>query len=111
MTSVPTIEVKGPAGKIVINAADLDKYRAKGYRPVEETGQESKAEGKALDDMKIDELKKYAADNNIDIEGIKLKPDILAAIKEAEAQKANKDESQDTEAGKSENEESENIEE
>jgi hypothetical protein len=50
MTSVPTIEVKGPAGKIVINAADLDKYRAKGYRPVEETGQETEAGAKARDE-------------------------------------------------------------
>lgn len=39
---------------------------------------------KALDDMTVEELKTYAAEHSIDIEGKALKADILAAIKEAE---------------------------
>lgn len=39
---------------------------------------------KALDDMTVEELKTYAAEHSIDIEGKTLKADILAAIKEAE---------------------------
>lgn len=40
---------------------------------------------KALDDMTVEELKTYAAEHSIDIEGKALKADILAAIKEAES--------------------------
>ena len=40
---------------------------------------------KSLDDMTIDELKAYATEHSIDIEGKTLKADILAAIKAAEA--------------------------
>ncbi len=39
------------------------------------------ATGKTFDEMTIDELKKYAADNNIDITGKTTKADILEAIK------------------------------
>lgn len=40
---------------------------------------------KALDDMTVDELKAYAAEHSIDIEGKTLKADILAAIKAAQS--------------------------
>lgn len=43
------------------------------------------ASAKAVDDMTIDELKAYAADNGIDLGGATLKADILAAVKAAEA--------------------------
>lgn len=39
---------------------------------------------KALDDMTVDELKAYAAEHSVDISGLTLKADILAAIKAAE---------------------------
>lgn len=42
-------------------------------------------EAKALDDMTVDELKAYAAEHAVDISGLTLKADILAAIKAAEA--------------------------
>lgn len=41
--------------------------------------------GKSIDAMKVDELKAYAEEHNIDIEGIDRKADILAAIKAAES--------------------------
>lgn len=40
--------------------------------------------GKSIDAMKVDELKAYAEEHNINIEGIEKKADILAAIKAAE---------------------------
>lgn len=40
---------------------------------------------KSVDDMTVDELKVYAAEKNIDITGLTLKADILAAIKAAES--------------------------
>lgn len=42
-------------------------------------------EEKALDDMKVDELKDYAAEKGIDLTDAKKRDDILAKIKEAEA--------------------------
>lgn len=41
---------------------------------------------KDLDDMKLDELKAYAAEKKIDLTGADKKADILAKIKEAEAE-------------------------
>ena len=92
--SKKTIEMIGPAGLVRVKATEKNFYLSRGYELVDETdttketGQQAKAEVKSLDEMKIDELKKYAEDNDIDIEGIKLKPDILAAIKKAESEKA-----------------------
>lgn len=40
---------------------------------------------KSIDNMKVDELKAYAAEHNIDIDGVEKKADILAAIKAAES--------------------------
>ena len=45
--------------------------------------EEVKAPQKAVDEMKIGELREYAADNNIDISGLEKKADILAAVKAA----------------------------
>jgi len=33
---LPTIEVQGKAGRIVINADDVEKYRKDGYKPIDE---------------------------------------------------------------------------
>lgn len=46
---------------------------------------EDKGEGKSIDNMKLDELKAYAEENNIDISGVERKADVLAAIKAAES--------------------------
>lgn len=40
---------------------------------------------KSIDNMKLDELKAYAEEHNIDISGAERKADILAAIKAAES--------------------------
>lgn len=45
----------------------------------------AKEKEKSIDDMKLDELKKYAEEHDIDISGIEKKADILAAIKAAES--------------------------
>lgn len=46
---------------------------------------EGEADVKPLDEMKVDELKAYAAERNIDLGEAKNKADILKAIQEAEA--------------------------
>ena len=40
--------------------------------------------GKAVEDMTVTELRAYAADNGIDLKGLTVKADILAAIQAAE---------------------------
>lgn len=46
---------------------------------------EGEADAKPLDKMKVDELKAYAAEHNIDLGEAKNKGDILKTIQEAEA--------------------------
>lgn len=46
---------------------------------------EPAVETKGVDDMKLDELKAYADEQGIDLGEAKLKPEVLAAIKAAEA--------------------------
>ena len=46
---------------------------------------EGEADAKPLDEMRVDELKAYAAEHNIDLGEAKSKADILKAIQEAEA--------------------------
>lgn len=46
---------------------------------------EGEADAKPLDKMKVDELKAYAAEHNIDLGGAANKTDILKTIQEAEA--------------------------
>lgn len=45
---------------------------------------EGEADAKPLDKMKVDELKAYAAEHNIDLGDVTQKADILKAIQEAE---------------------------
>ena len=46
---------------------------------------EGEADAKPLDEMKVDELKAYAAEHNIDLGEAKNKADILKAIQETES--------------------------
>ena len=46
---------------------------------------EGEADAKLIDEMKVDELKAYAAERNIDLDEAKNKADILKTIQEAEA--------------------------
>lgn len=46
---------------------------------------EGEADVKPIDEMKVDELKAYAAEHNIDLGEAKNKADILKTIQEAEA--------------------------
>lgn len=46
---------------------------------------EGEADAKSIDEMKVDELKAYAAERNIDLGEAKNKADILKTIQEAEA--------------------------
>lgn len=48
---------------------------------------EGEADAKPLDKMKVDELKAYAAEHNIDLGEATNKADILKTIQEAEAKK------------------------
>jgi hypothetical protein len=57
------------------------KLKGMGY---EVTGE---ADAKPIEDMKVDELKAYAAENNIDLGEATKKADILKIIQEAEANK------------------------
>ena len=53
--------------------------RGKGYKV------EGESDAKSLDKMKVDELKAYAAEHNIDLGDAANKADILKTIQEAEA--------------------------
>ena len=46
---------------------------------------EGEADAKPIDEMKVDELKAYASEHNIDLGEVKNKADILKTIQEAEA--------------------------
>lgn len=61
--------------------AVAEKLKGMGY---EVTGE---ADAKPIEDMKVDELKAYAAENNIDLGEATKKADILKTIQEAEANK------------------------
>lgn len=61
--------------------AVAEKLKGIGY---EVTGE---ADAKPIEDMKVDELKAYAAENNIDLGEATKKADILKIIQEAEANK------------------------
>ena len=61
--------------------AVAEKLKGMGY---EATGE---ADAKPIEDMKVDELKAYAAENNIDLGEATKKADILKIIQEAEANK------------------------
>lgn len=61
--------------------AVAEKLKDMGY---EVTGE---ADAKPIEDMKVDELKAYAAENNIDLGEATKKADILKIIQEAEANK------------------------
>lgn len=61
--------------------AVAEKLKGMGY---EVTGE---ADAKPIEDMKVDELKAYAAENNIDLGEATKKADILKIIQEAEANK------------------------
>lgn len=61
--------------------AVAEKLKGMGY---EVTGE---ADAKPIEDMKVDELKAYAAENNIDLGEATKKADILKVIQEAEANK------------------------
>ena len=67
------------AGREVTLTYTVDKDGSGCYDYIEVTP--GSATGKTFDEMTIDELKKYAADNNIDITGKTTKADILEAIK------------------------------
>lgn len=51
----------------------------------EGNGQPGTGAGKALDDMTVPELKEFAEQNTIDLKGLTKRDDILARIKEAQA--------------------------
>ena len=61
--------------------AVAEKLKGMGY---EVTGE---ADAKPIEDMKVDELKAYAAENNIDLGEATKKADVLKIIQEAEANK------------------------
>lgn len=61
--------------------AVAEKLKGMGY---EVTGE---ADAKPIEDMRVDELKAYAAENNIDLGEATKKADILKIIQEAEANK------------------------
>lgn len=65
------------------DAAVAEKLKGMGY---EVTG-EADAVEKSIDKMNLDELKAYAAENNIDLGEATKKADILKVIQEAEANK------------------------
>lgn len=75
-----------------VDDADIDALVSKGAIVIEspapaedpnETNPSNDAK-KDFDHMKIDELKAYAAENNIDINGLEKKAEILNAIKASE---------------------------
>jgi hypothetical protein len=76
MPAIETIEMVGPAGRRVVNAADEKMWRDKGYTRIGEDADLSK--------MKVAELKAHAEQKGVDITGLKKKDDIITAIQGAE---------------------------
>ena len=84
MGVIPTIEMVGPAGRRIVNACDEQGWRKKGYRLASEKPQ---AEGDGLDAMKVADLKELVESEDIDLGEATKKNDIIAAIREARAEK------------------------
>ena len=86
MATVPTTEIIGPSGRLVCNTSDVEMFRAKGYKPIDEIPEEEPQKSKPLEEMKVPELKELAAELEIEEAGGKaiaqaLKADLIEAIK------------------------------
>ncbi|MCG7385099.1 hypothetical protein [Paenibacillus sp. ACRRY] len=82
-------KVLGPVifGGVIVNSGEIELDETKGARLVERgILEEVEAEEETdINKMKVDQLKDYAEKNGIDLGDAKGKPEILKAIKEAEA--------------------------
>lgn len=93
MASISTVKMTGPSGNLItVNEPEVEIYEAKGYELFVESRQEDpvldedEAQQKAVEDMRVPELRDYAEDNDIDISGLTKKADIIEAIQQAEAE-------------------------
>ncbi|WP_337033207.1 hypothetical protein [Paenibacillus illinoisensis] len=83
-------KVLGPVifGGVIVDSGEIELDETKGSRLVERgvlEAIEAEEQETDINKMKVDELKDYAEKNGIDLGDAKGKPEILKAIKEAEA--------------------------
>ncbi len=64
MAKIGTVEIVGPAGRVVVNESDLKEWQDKGYKLLDDKGDEAE-EGIELSDMTVAQLKQFAKDNEI----------------------------------------------
>lgn len=90
MATIKTVKMTGPIKNLIkVNESDVEAYKAKGYKLFVESVREDtildngEGQEKAIDDMKIDELKEFAERNKIDISEVTLKADIIETIRVA----------------------------
>lgn len=79
---LPTVEVVGPAGKVVINRADLEIKLAEGYELAEPEEVEVDKDWEAITKLTKPKLLEYAEENQIELGEAKTKPEILSVIEE-----------------------------
>lgn len=65
--------------------AVASRLEGMGYKVEKEADADADADVKPLDEMKVEELKTYAAEHGIDLKDSKGKADILKTIQEAES--------------------------
>lgn len=93
MTSIPIIEMTGPAGRRIINEVDREMWERKGYKVIgsepaktDDGGSKTAGDkGSELGNMTIVKLKAFAKEKNIDLGNSTKKADIVAAIEAAKA--------------------------
>lgn len=89
MTSIPIIEMTGPAGRRIINEVDREMWERKGYKVIgsepaktDDGGSKTDNEGSSAN-ITVAELRKIAAEKGIDLGKVTKKAEILVIIKKA----------------------------
>lgn len=78
MRLLKTVEMKGPAGRIIVNEDDVEQWKRNGFALIEPKGA-AKADG--LDEMTVPQLRDIATKNGVNLEGLSKKNDIVKAIR------------------------------
>lgn len=82
MATIPTVEITGPAGRLIINEVDLSSYRARGYRLMTEPAPVESQNDVPLEKMLVSELKETANQMALDVSGM-TKSEMVKAIRSA----------------------------
>lgn len=83
---IPTVEMTGKAGRLIVNADDTERFEKKGYRVVSGKAAEKRAEVPSLEAelkrLTVAELEEYVEKNGIDmdLDDFSKKSEKIAAI-------------------------------